>query len=221
MISSLNEIYNSLEVLKKDYGIFCFYNNDLEKSKEVIKQYLIERFKWVNTCSFTHKNLGDTFLHSVLDSLYEYLIDEQQFKFKRDHSEFEVTVSNFVTQHSNISFINPDFSTIFGHTLVHEFYKESGCKNIIFKTIESTWNLVAEEYTEKCTIDEYMLEEENKLPLIISSMNYPSPKLTDDFVELMEGREVALYIISGVDRIADTLQLCRIIDGEFMLIKRK
>lgn len=221
MISSLNEIYNSLEVLKKDYGIFCFYNNDLEKSKEVIKEYLIERFNWVNTCSFTRKNLGETFLQSVLDSLYEYLIHDKTFNYKKDHSEFEEIVTDLVNRHAEISFINPNDKTILGHTLIHNFYKESGYENLKFKIIESKWNLVADEYTEKYTIDEFMLDEEHTIPLVIDSMDSASPKLTNDFMKMMEGREIAYYIISGIDRIADTLELCRIVDGNFMLIKRK
>lgn len=214
---TLNEILDLIGKLKEKYEKIGGPNAFKKHNKTDLQEKIIRRFIENKTTKYEKKYWGKTLSTEVINSLFNILQGTELNVIKKQESELTAIIKNCICKYPAIIFLEGEIASYNNYKLTHRFLQNTGYQDITFKYISSSCHLVAHEFIEISTTEEYILEEENKLPLFVSDSKGIIPPLTEDFAELMNGKEVALLIKSGVDG-RDSLNLAQIKNGEFYMI---
>ncbi|WP_313504747.1 hypothetical protein [Kaistella carnis] len=213
---TLNQIVDLTEELKEKYEKLGGANAFKKHKKTDLQEKIIRRFIENKTTKYEKKYWGKTLTTEVMNSLLNILQEDELKGIKKQESEFTGIIKNCILQYPTITFLQDEVASLTSNKLTHIFLQNTGYQDVTFKYIDSYCYLVATEFIEIVTTEEYIIEEENKLPLFVNDMQGTIPKLSEDFAKQMEGREIALLIKGGVDG-RESLNLAQIKNGEFYM----
>lgn len=213
---TLNQLVDLTEELKEKYKKLGGTSAFKKHNKTDLQEKLIRRFIENTTSKYEKKYWGKTLSNEVMKSLLNILTGDELTVIKKTDSEFSGIIKSCILQYPTITFLQDEVASLTNNNLTHKFLQNTGYQYVTFKYIKGSCHLVAHEFIEIATTEEYIIEEENKLPLFVNDMEGTFPKLSGEFAKKMEGRDAALLIMSGVDG-RESLDLVQIKNGEFYI----